>query len=170
MHPSDKAVLLETRRQFFSRGARGLGIAALASLAAAHHSISAEFDTSQTVTFNGTICSVEFYNPHSYLNVHVKLPNGQAETWRLQLVAPHLLAKGGLFMDSFKPGDSIAVEANASKTAPSQSSTQSLFYSVCTTYLANSLRSGYAREMTLSSGKQVAFGVEPPVMVTVIRQ
>src|SRR2546425_2248100 len=34
MHPSDKAVLLETRRQFFGRGARGLGIAALASIAA----------------------------------------------------------------------------------------------------------------------------------------
>src|SRR5438105_3351242 len=32
MHPSDKAVLLETRRQFFGKGARGLGIAALASL------------------------------------------------------------------------------------------------------------------------------------------
>src|SRR5882762_3104280 len=35
MHPSDKAVLLETRRQFFGRGARGLGVAALASLASA---------------------------------------------------------------------------------------------------------------------------------------
>src|SRR6476660_7004731 len=34
MHPSDKAVLLETRRQFFGRGARGLGVAALASLMA----------------------------------------------------------------------------------------------------------------------------------------
>ena len=33
MHPSDKAVLLETRRQFFGTGARGLGIAALAALA-----------------------------------------------------------------------------------------------------------------------------------------
>src|SRR6476659_1471277 len=33
MHPSDKAVLLETRRQFFGRGAQGLGVAALASLA-----------------------------------------------------------------------------------------------------------------------------------------
>ena len=32
MHPSDKAVLNETRRQFFGHGARGLGIAALASL------------------------------------------------------------------------------------------------------------------------------------------
>ncbi len=32
MHPSDKAVLNETRRQFFSQGARGLGIAALATL------------------------------------------------------------------------------------------------------------------------------------------
>jgi hypothetical protein len=32
MHPSDLAVLLETRRQFFARGARGLGVAALATL------------------------------------------------------------------------------------------------------------------------------------------
>ena len=30
--PSDRAVLNETRRQFFGRGARGLGVAALASL------------------------------------------------------------------------------------------------------------------------------------------
>ncbi len=32
MHPSDEAVLNETRRQFFAHGARGLGIAALASI------------------------------------------------------------------------------------------------------------------------------------------
>jgi len=32
MHPSDKSVLNETRRQFFAQGARGLGIAALATL------------------------------------------------------------------------------------------------------------------------------------------
>ncbi|MEO8127158.1 MAG: DUF1501 domain-containing protein [Bryobacteraceae bacterium] len=31
MHPSDQAVLGETRRQFFARGARGLGVAALAT-------------------------------------------------------------------------------------------------------------------------------------------
>src|SRR5712692_9211822 len=32
MHPSDEAVLFETRRQFFGRGARGLGVAALATM------------------------------------------------------------------------------------------------------------------------------------------
>ncbi|MBI1790929.1 MAG: DUF1501 domain-containing protein [Acidobacteria bacterium] len=32
LHPSDEAVLLETRRQFFGRGARGLGVAALAGM------------------------------------------------------------------------------------------------------------------------------------------
>jgi hypothetical protein len=32
MHPSDEAVLNETRRQFFARGARGLGVAALATM------------------------------------------------------------------------------------------------------------------------------------------
>ena len=32
MHPSDEAVLNETRRQFFAQGARGLGLAALATM------------------------------------------------------------------------------------------------------------------------------------------
>ncbi len=32
MHPSDEGVLNETRRQFFARGARGLGVAALATM------------------------------------------------------------------------------------------------------------------------------------------
>jgi hypothetical protein len=34
MHPSDEAVLAETRRQFFGRGAKGLGSLALLSLLA----------------------------------------------------------------------------------------------------------------------------------------
>ena len=34
MHPSDQAVLAETRRQFFARGARGIGGIALASMLA----------------------------------------------------------------------------------------------------------------------------------------
>ena len=34
MHPSEKAVLAETRRQFFARGARGIGGIALATLLA----------------------------------------------------------------------------------------------------------------------------------------
>ena len=32
MHPSEEAVLAETRRQFFARGARGIGGIALAGL------------------------------------------------------------------------------------------------------------------------------------------
>src|SRR5438874_176378 len=32
MDPRDKAILLETRRQFFAQGARGLGVAALATM------------------------------------------------------------------------------------------------------------------------------------------
>src|ERR1700736_6395941 len=38
MLPEDEAVLAETRRQFFGRGARGLGSLALFSLLASHES------------------------------------------------------------------------------------------------------------------------------------
>jgi hypothetical protein len=113
---------------------------------------------------------VELYNPHSNLYVNVKLPNGQAETWRFQLAAPNKLADGGIWRDSFRAGDSITVEANVLKTAPSSSPAQTLFYSSCQSFLANTLLSGYAREIALSTGRRVQFSVEQPVMVTVTRQ
>ena len=42
----------------------------------AHHSISAEFDTSKPITFTGTVKKVAWMNPHIYTQVEVKQPNG----------------------------------------------------------------------------------------------
>jgi hypothetical protein len=133
----------------------------------AHHSMSAEFDISRSVTFKGTICSVEFSNPHSHIYVHVKLDNGRAETWMLELPAQHRFKAQGVPSEDFKPGASITILAYPSKTQPTFDSAQGVFYRTCTTYLANALRTGHVREATLSTGKVLQISDTWPETITV---
>ena len=44
--------------------------------AVAHHSISAEFDTSKPITFTGVVKKIDWMNPHIYTHVEVKNPDG----------------------------------------------------------------------------------------------
>ena len=133
----------------------------------AHHSMSAEFDISKSVRFTGTICSVEFTNPHSHIYVHVKLDNGRAETWMLELPAPHRFKAQGVPSTDFKPGASITIQAYPSKTQPAFDSAQGVFYRTCTTYLANTLRTGHVREANLSTGKVIQISDTWPETITV---
>ena len=85
----------------------------------AHHSTSAEFDMSKTVAITGTICGGEFSNPHSYIYVHVRLANGPAETWKLELPGAARMTQQTVPKETFKPGESITIQAYASKAKPS---------------------------------------------------
>jgi hypothetical protein len=40
--------------------------------ALAHHAISAEFDTTKPIKFEGTVKSVDWMNPHIYVNIESK--------------------------------------------------------------------------------------------------
>ena len=45
--------------------------------AVAHHSFAAEFDASQPVTVNGAVNKMDWVNPHSWIYVDVKEPEGK---------------------------------------------------------------------------------------------
>ena len=51
---------------------------------AAHHSLAAEFDVSRMVTVTGTITSMRWTNPHSWLHVDVRNARGQVEKWEIE--------------------------------------------------------------------------------------
>ena len=53
-----------------------LAICVGAARVTAHHAFAAEFDANKPVSFKGTITKMEWVNPHTWLHVDVKNPDG----------------------------------------------------------------------------------------------
>jgi hypothetical protein len=79
--------------------------------ARAHHSFTAEYDFSKTVTLHGTVVQFEFINPHGQITLDVKKHDGAVERWRIEVSNPNQLLREGWKKDVLKPGDQITVEA-----------------------------------------------------------
>jgi hypothetical protein len=83
---------------------------------AAHHAFAAEFDEKKPVHFtDATVTKVEFINPHSWIHVDVKLPDGTTENWAIEAGSPNILLRRGITRDILKPGQKIVVDGYQSK-------------------------------------------------------
>ena len=83
-----------------------LVVAAGAPLAA-HHSFAAEFDGSKPVTLKGTVSKMEWTNPHAWLHVDVKGPDGKVVSWMVEGGAPNALLRRGWNRNSVAPGTPV---------------------------------------------------------------
>src|ERR1700683_1485374 len=93
----------------------GLAISGWTSAASAHHAFAAEFDANKPVTFKGTITKMEWVNPHTWLHVDVKQPDGAAENWAIEAGPPKVLCRRGFTKDSLLPGTEILIDGYQSK-------------------------------------------------------
>jgi hypothetical protein len=96
-----------------------VGMLLLAVPLVAHHSISAEFDTSKPIEFTGTVKKIAFMNPHIYTHVEVKQPNGQVIEYRVEGGPANTLFRSGWREDSLKPGETVTVKGIRAKSATS---------------------------------------------------
>lgn len=116
--------------------AAGLLVAAAASVSA-HHAFAAEFDANKPITLKGVVTKMEWINPHSWIHVDVKGPDGKIVPWMVEGGAPNALLRRGFTKDSLPAGTEILVEGYQAKNG---------------THKAN------GRDLTLPDGKKLFMG------------
>jgi len=75
----------------------------------AHHSFAAEFDGTAVVTLRGVITKIERINPHGYIYIDVKSPDGSVANWAVETGAPNALAWLGVKRDSLPVGKEVII-------------------------------------------------------------
>jgi hypothetical protein len=96
-----------------------IGIAAAVSAAGlpvgAHHAFSAEFDAQRPIELRGTVVKMEWVNPHTWIHIDVKKPDGGAERWMIEGGPPNSLLRRGFTKNSLLPGTEVLVEGFQAK-------------------------------------------------------
>ena len=81
----------------------------------AHHAFSAEFDLNRPIQFTGRVTQVEWVNPHSWIHVDAKLPDGSIQDWAIEAGTPNTLLRRGLRKSDLQIGTEIKVTGWQSK-------------------------------------------------------
>ena len=81
----------------------------------AHHAFAAEFDANRPVLLTGTVTKMEWVNPHSWIHLDVKKPDGTVEKWMVEGGTPNTLLRRGLRKQDLPTGTVIKVEGFRAK-------------------------------------------------------
>ena len=81
----------------------------LSSTLDAHHSFSAQYDSSKPVEMRGTVTKVEWTNPHARVYIDVRDDKGQTANWNFEMASPNILVRNGWKQSTVKIGDQITV-------------------------------------------------------------
>jgi hypothetical protein len=91
------------------------GLLLLVIPAFAHHSATAEFDSSKTFTVKGTLTKLEWVNPHVYMYADVTDENGKVIPYSFETGPPGNLRRAGVVRTMFNVGDVVTIEAAVAK-------------------------------------------------------
>jgi hypothetical protein len=104
----------------------------------AHHAFGAEFDPDAPVRLQGKIVKVEWVNPHAWIHVEIKKPDGATEVWMVEGGTPNTLLRRGLTRDTLKYGTEIIVDGYQTKD--------------------HSLKRANGRDVTFTDGRKLFMG------------
>src|ERR1051325_11464264 len=107
---------MRIKRTLAAIGAAGMALFLFQARLSAHHAFAAEFDEKKPVKFlDATVTKVMLINPHSWIYVDVKMPDGKVENWAIEAGSPNILMRRGITKDTIKAGQKIVVDGYQSK-------------------------------------------------------
>ena len=81
----------------------------------AHHAFSAEFDAKMPITLQGTVTRIEMVNPHGWIYIDVKGPDGKIVNWAIETGGPNALARRGVKKGFLPIGQVVVVTGYRAK-------------------------------------------------------
>jgi hypothetical protein len=94
----------------------------------AHHSASAYYDVTKSVTVSGTLAHVDWRNPHVFFYIDSKDGSGRPVQWTLETQSPIALESLGLRRSDIKPGERVSVEVMPARVSPYRGRIRVLHY------------------------------------------
>src|SRR5690349_17742966 len=92
-----------------------VGVVIAAASASAHHSFAAEFDEKAPIKLTGTVTKLELVNPHMWVYIDVKNPDGTVSNWGIEGGAPNAILRRGLRREDFPIGAQVTVDGYRAK-------------------------------------------------------
>ena len=132
----------------------GLFMAGAAVSLRAHHAFAAEFDSNKPVKFEGTVTKMQWLNPHVWLHMDVKTPDGKLESWAFEAGTPTVLFRRGFTKNSLLPGTRIVIDGYRAKDGSRRANGRDITFPDGRKMFMGSSGTGAPYELTSGSQKE----------------
>ena len=98
----------------------------MSTAALAHHALAAEYDAKAPVVLKGVLTKLDWVNPHGWVYIDVKNPDGTVTNWAVETGGPNALLRRGVRRSDFVMGVEVSIDGFKAKSGKPVAAGQTL--------------------------------------------